>query len=129
MPFALAAGLSGTNATSSIVLTAGIAEVTTGAISMGLDGYLAAKSESDHYIRELRREQEEIIKLPLSLSLTLALIRLLSFVVSVELLLAVARVSCSLPTLIEAATAEHRSGGKGNFSTCRRSISSEDPIS
>ncbi|KAM6567609.1 hypothetical protein CsatA_026737 [Cannabis sativa] len=64
VPFALAAGLSGANATSSIVLTAGIAEVAAGAISMGLGGYLAAKSEADHYLRELRREQEEIIAVP-----------------------------------------------------------------
>ncbi|XP_027343709.1 vacuolar iron transporter 1 [Abrus precatorius] len=64
VPFALAAGLSGANATSSIVLTAGIAEVAAGAISMGLGGYLAAKSEADHYERELKREQEEIIAVP-----------------------------------------------------------------
>ncbi|KAL9457008.1 hypothetical protein AB3S75_006107 [Citrus x aurantiifolia] len=64
VPFALAAGLSGANATSSIVLTAGIAEVAAGAISMGLGGYLAAKSEADHYARELKREQEEIITVP-----------------------------------------------------------------
>lgn len=44
VPFALAAGLSGANATSSIVLTAGIAEVAAGAISMGLGGYLSSKS-------------------------------------------------------------------------------------
>ncbi|TKY60996.1 Vacuolar iron transporter 1 [Spatholobus suberectus] len=64
VPFALAAGLSGANATSSIVLTAGIAEVAAGAISMGLGGYLAAKSEGDHYARELKREQDEIIAVP-----------------------------------------------------------------
>ncbi|KAI4313679.1 hypothetical protein L6164_026638 [Bauhinia variegata] len=64
VPFALAAGLSGANASSSIVLTAGIAEVAAGAISMGLGGYLAAKSEADHYSRELIREQEEIVRLP-----------------------------------------------------------------
>ncbi|KAE9613878.1 hypothetical protein Lal_00016188 [Lupinus albus] len=64
VPFALAAGLSGANATSAIVLTAGIAEVAAGAISMGLGGYLAAKSESDHYDRELRREQDEIVAVP-----------------------------------------------------------------
>ncbi|KAK7320098.1 hypothetical protein RJT34_04829 [Clitoria ternatea] len=64
VPFALAAGLSGANATSSIVLTAGIAEVAAGAISMGLGGYLAAKSEADHYARELKREQDEIIAVP-----------------------------------------------------------------
>ncbi|KAL7163414.1 hypothetical protein ACSBR2_039506 [Camellia fascicularis] len=64
VPFALAAGLSGANASSSIILTAGIAEVAAGAISMGLGGYLAAKSEADHYVRELRREQEEIVTVP-----------------------------------------------------------------
>ncbi|KAJ9708578.1 hypothetical protein PVL29_000555 [Vitis rotundifolia] len=64
VPFALAAGLSGANASSSIILTAGIAEVAAGAISMGLGGYLAAKSEADHYMRELKREQEEIITVP-----------------------------------------------------------------
>ncbi|KAJ6791432.1 Uncharacterized protein M6B38_244795 [Iris pallida] len=64
VPFALAAGLSGANAASSLILTAGLAEVAAGAISMGLGGYLAAKSEADHYRRELRREQEEIISVP-----------------------------------------------------------------
>nr|GMD60154.1 vacuolar iron transporter 1 [Ipomoea batatas]GMD66060.1 vacuolar iron transporter 1 [Ipomoea batatas]GMD68169.1 vacuolar iron transporter 1 [Ipomoea batatas]GMD70450.1 vacuolar iron transporter 1 [Ipomoea batatas] len=64
VPFALAAGLSGANASSSIILTAGIAEVTAGAISMGLGGYLAAKSEADHYARELKREHEEILTVP-----------------------------------------------------------------
>ncbi|XP_059448824.1 vacuolar iron transporter 1-like [Corylus avellana] len=64
VPFALAAGLSGANATSSIILTAGIAEVAAGAISMGLGGYLAAKSEADLYVRELRREEEEIVAVP-----------------------------------------------------------------
>ncbi|KAJ9135693.1 hypothetical protein P3X46_032845 [Hevea brasiliensis] len=64
VPFALAAGLSGANVTSSIILIAGIAEVAAGAISMGLGGYLAAKSEADHYMRELKREEEEIISVP-----------------------------------------------------------------
>ncbi|KAL2233259.1 vacuolar iron transporter 1 [Sesamum indicum] len=64
VPFALAAGLSGANASSTVILTAGVAEVAAGAISMGLGGYLAAKSEADHYMRELKREQEEIIAVP-----------------------------------------------------------------
>ncbi|KAI6677208.1 hypothetical protein NL676_038004 [Syzygium grande] len=64
VPFALAAGLSGADVTSSIILIAGVAEVAAGAISMGLGGYLAAKSEADHYYRELKREQEEIISVP-----------------------------------------------------------------
>ncbi|KAM0881203.1 hypothetical protein ACQ4PT_033090 [Festuca glaucescens] len=64
VPFALAAGLSGASAPSSLVLTAGLAEVAAGAISMGLGGYLAAQSEADHYKREMKREQEEIIAVP-----------------------------------------------------------------
>ncbi|KAF8657638.1 hypothetical protein HU200_059788 [Digitaria exilis] len=64
VPFALAAGLSGANASSALVLTAGLAEVAAGAISMGLGGYLAAKSEADHYNRELQREQDEIDTVP-----------------------------------------------------------------
>ncbi|KAK8960078.1 Vacuolar iron transporter 1 [Platanthera guangdongensis] len=64
VPFALAAGLSGASAPSSLILTAGLAEVAAGAISMGLGGYLAAKSESDHYMREYTREQEEIVSVP-----------------------------------------------------------------
>ncbi|KAI3882436.1 hypothetical protein MKW92_028958 [Papaver armeniacum] len=64
VPFALAAGLSGANVGSSIIVTAGLAEVAAGAISMGLGGYLAAKSEEDHYYGELKREEEEIINVP-----------------------------------------------------------------
>ena len=40
VPFALAAGLSGADVSSSIILIAGIAEVAAGAISMGLGGYV-----------------------------------------------------------------------------------------
>ncbi|KAH9298375.1 hypothetical protein KI387_030057 [Taxus chinensis] len=64
VPFALAAGLSGANTPSSIIVTAGLAEVAAGAISMGLGGYLAAKSEADHYMREQNREKEEILSVP-----------------------------------------------------------------
>ncbi|CAN1311575.1 Vacuolar iron transporter 1 [Linum perenne] len=64
VPFALAAGLSSVEATSRLILVAGIAEVAAGAISMGLGGYLAAKSEADHYMRELKREEQEIILVP-----------------------------------------------------------------
>lgn len=39
VPFALAAGLSGADVSSSIILIAGVAEVAAGAISMGLGGY------------------------------------------------------------------------------------------
>ncbi|KAM1754254.1 hypothetical protein COP1_006591 [Malus domestica] len=64
IPFALAAGLSGVDFSSSIILIAGIAKVNIGAISMGLGGYLAATSEADHYKKELKREQDEIIAVP-----------------------------------------------------------------
>ncbi|KAI3851929.1 hypothetical protein MKW98_019928 [Papaver atlanticum] len=65
VPFALAAGLSAsTKVSPSIVLVAGLAEVAAGSISMGLGGFLAAKSEGDHYMREMKREQEEIINCP-----------------------------------------------------------------
>ncbi|XP_010277787.1 PREDICTED: vacuolar iron transporter 1-like [Nelumbo nucifera] len=64
VPFALAAGLSGANVSSSVILTAGLAEVAAGAISMGLGGFLAAKTEADHYARELQREKDEIITVP-----------------------------------------------------------------
>lgn len=64
VPFALAAGLSGAVESSFVVLIAGIAEVAAGSIAMGLGGYLAAKSEADHYHAELERERREIEELP-----------------------------------------------------------------
>ena len=59
VPFALAAGLSGAVDTSGIILTAGIAEIAAGSIAMGLGGYLAGKTEADHYEAELKREYIE----------------------------------------------------------------------
>ncbi|MBZ0200036.1 MAG: VIT1/CCC1 transporter family protein [Ignavibacteriaceae bacterium] len=64
VPFALAAGLTGAVATSSIVITAGFAEIAAGSIAMGLGGYLAAKSDYEHYFSEKRREEMEVIELP-----------------------------------------------------------------
>jgi vacuolar iron transporter family protein len=64
VPFALAAGLTGAVASSSIVVTAGVAEIAAGAIAMGLGGYLAAKSDAEHYHAEQRREQQEVIEKP-----------------------------------------------------------------
>jgi VIT1/CCC1 family predicted Fe2+/Mn2+ transporter len=64
VPFALAAGLSGAIASTSIVVTAGIAEIAAGSIAMGLGGYLAARSDSEHYQSELKREYIEIEKVP-----------------------------------------------------------------
>jgi vacuolar iron transporter family protein len=60
VPFALAAGLSGTVSSTTIIITAGLAEIAAGSIAMGLGGYLAARSEVEHYASELRREQLEI---------------------------------------------------------------------
>jgi len=64
VPFALAAGISGAIAASHIVVTAGIAELAAGGISMGLGGYLAARSDVDHYENERRREFEETHEVP-----------------------------------------------------------------
>jgi vacuolar iron transporter family protein len=60
VPFALAAGLSGAVASSSIIVIAGIAEIAAGSIAMGLGGYLAGKTEQDHYRSEVKREYQEI---------------------------------------------------------------------
>ncbi|HEY9854572.1 MAG TPA: VIT1/CCC1 transporter family protein [Stenomitos sp.] len=64
VPFALTAGLSGAIAASSTVVVAGLAEIAAGSISMGLGGYLAAKSDAEHYQRELKREMEETRTVP-----------------------------------------------------------------
>jgi VIT1/CCC1 family predicted Fe2+/Mn2+ transporter len=64
VPFALAAGLSGASVGSKIVVTAGIAEIVAGAIAMGLGGYLAAKSDAEHYVSERAREEEEVDEKP-----------------------------------------------------------------
>ena len=64
VPFALAAGLSGAVANSSIIVIAGIAEIAAGSIAMGLGGYLAGKTEQDHYDSELKREYEEVERVP-----------------------------------------------------------------
>ncbi len=64
VPFALAAGLSGAVAATHIVITAGLAEVAAGSIAMGLGGYLAARSDAEHYASELVRETREIVEMP-----------------------------------------------------------------
>ncbi len=65
VPFALAAGLSGalsgTDNSTDIVITAGLAEIAAGSIAMGLGGYLAGRTEIEHYEVEEKREYEEII--------------------------------------------------------------------
>jgi VIT1/CCC1 family predicted Fe2+/Mn2+ transporter len=63
VPFALAAGLSGAVDSTPIIITAGLAEIAAGSIAMGLGGYLAGRTEIEHYDSEERREYEEIEKL------------------------------------------------------------------
>lgn len=60
VPFALAAGLSGAVDSTNIIVIAGIAEIAAGSIAMGLGGYLAGKTEQDHYASELKREYFEV---------------------------------------------------------------------
>ena len=60
VPFALAAGLSGAVDSTSIIVTAGLAEIAAGSIAMGLGGYMAAKSDTEHYLSETAREEAEV---------------------------------------------------------------------
>src|SRR5205823_8947632 len=68
VPFALAAGLTGgltgTHNPTNIIVTAGLAEIAAGSIAMGLGGYLAAKSDAEHYQSERAREQKEVATMP-----------------------------------------------------------------
>jgi len=64
VPFALAAGLSGAVDNSHIVVVAGLAEIAAGSIAMGLGGYLAAKSDAEHYASERQREMREVEEIP-----------------------------------------------------------------
>lgn len=64
VPFALAAGLSGAVTSTGIIVTAGLAEVAAGSIAMGLGGYLAARSDAEHYAGERLREQREVVDVP-----------------------------------------------------------------
>lgn len=56
VPFALAAGLSGISNSTTIVITGGLAEIAAGSIAMGLGGYLAARSDAEHYATERATE-------------------------------------------------------------------------
>ena len=60
VPFALTASLSGVLNTNHLIIISGIAEIAAGCISMGLGGFLAGESETDHYNAELKREYREI---------------------------------------------------------------------
>ena len=64
VPFALAAGLTGTVTTSHIIIAAGMAEIAAGSIAMGLGGYLAAKGDAEHYASERKREEREVRTVP-----------------------------------------------------------------
>ena len=64
VPFALAAGLSGAVDASNIIITAGLAEVAAGAIAMGLGGYLAARTDAEHFATERAIEEQETIDIP-----------------------------------------------------------------
>jgi hypothetical protein len=60
VPFALAAGLAAAVSSTSVIVTAGLAEIVAGAIAMGLGGYLAARTDAEHYGAERAREDWEI---------------------------------------------------------------------
>ncbi len=64
VPFALAAGLSGAVDSTRVVITAGLAEIAAGSIAMGLGGYLAARTDAEHYAAERAREKRETIDIP-----------------------------------------------------------------
>jgi len=64
VPFALAAGLTGAINSAGIIVTAGLAEIAAGSIAMGLGGYLAAKSDAEHYAKEREREKREVKEIP-----------------------------------------------------------------
>lgn len=60
VPFALAAGVSAAVPSAAVVVTAGLAEIVAGSISMGLGGFLASRTEVDRYRSEHRREVDEV---------------------------------------------------------------------
>jgi VIT1/CCC1 family predicted Fe2+/Mn2+ transporter len=64
VPFALAAGLTGAIQSNEIIITAGLAEIVAGSIAMGLGGYLAGKTEIEHYDSEIKREYDEVERYP-----------------------------------------------------------------
>jgi VIT1/CCC1 family predicted Fe2+/Mn2+ transporter len=61
---ALAAGISGAVDNSRLVVIAGLAEIAAGSIAMGLGGYLAARSDAEHYASERVREEREVEEIP-----------------------------------------------------------------
>jgi VIT1/CCC1 family predicted Fe2+/Mn2+ transporter len=64
VPFAIAAGMSGAAVAANIVVTAGLAEIAAGSISMGLGGYLSGRTDAEHYAAERQREERETHEVP-----------------------------------------------------------------
>lgn len=64
VPFALTAGLSGVLDSNHLIIVSGVSEIAAGCISMGLGGFLAGQTEVEHYDSELRREYEEVERVP-----------------------------------------------------------------
>src|SRR6266705_5813078 len=64
VPFALAAAVTGAVDSTGLVVTAGLAEIAAGAIAMGLGGYLAGRTDAEHYDSEYAREERETFKVP-----------------------------------------------------------------
>ncbi|WP_343668389.1 VIT1/CCC1 transporter family protein [Chitinophaga sp.] len=64
VPFALTAGLSGVLDTNHLIIVSGLSEIAAGCISMGLGGFLAGQTEIEHYDSELKREYDEVEKVP-----------------------------------------------------------------
>jgi VIT1/CCC1 family predicted Fe2+/Mn2+ transporter len=64
VPFALAAGLAGAIDSTGVIVTAGLAEIAAGAIAMGLGGYQAARTDTEHYQAERAREERETREVP-----------------------------------------------------------------
>lgn len=64
VPFALTAGLSGVLDTNHLIIISGVSEIAAGCISMGLGGFLAGQTEVEHYDAELKREYEEVERVP-----------------------------------------------------------------
>ncbi|RAL10913.1 VIT1/CCC1 transporter family protein [Aspergillus homomorphus CBS 101889] len=71
VPFALTAGLSALGDTR-VVVFGGMAELIAGAISMGLGGYLGAKSEEESYRATLKETKAEILTDPASVTDTIS---------------------------------------------------------
>jgi VIT1/CCC1 family predicted Fe2+/Mn2+ transporter len=64
VPFAIAAGMSGAAVSATVVVIAGLAEITAGSISMGLGGYLSSRTDIEHYQAEREREVRETHEVP-----------------------------------------------------------------